>query len=59
MVVPVELETEEARKFFDDACFVHKILCAAPKSTPRLIDKLVGEFIETECKDPTFIMEHP
>ena len=25
----------------------------------RLIDKLVGEYLETGCKDPTFIIDHP
>jgi len=24
-----------------------------------LIDKLVGELIETKCKNPTFIIDHP
>jgi len=57
--VPEELEDEAARQFFDNSCFIHKIQCSAPRSTARLIDKLVGEFIEVECRDPTFIMEHP
>ena len=33
--------------------------CANPRSTARLIDKLVGEFIEVECKNPTFLIDHP
>jgi lysyl-tRNA synthetase class 2 len=24
-----------------------------------LIDKLVGEFIEVNCKNPTFLIDHP
>ena len=32
---------------------------SAPRSTARLIDKLVGEYIESDCKNPTFIIDHP
>lgn len=59
MKLPEVLESDEANKFFDNACFIHKVVCSPPKSSSRLIDKLVGEFIESECKDPTFIIEHP
>ena len=54
-----ELHTEEARQFFDKLCAEKGIECANPRSTPRLIDKLVGEFIEVNCKDPTFLIDHP
>jgi len=37
----------------------HNIICPEPRTTSRLIDKLVGDFIETRCKDPTFIIDHP
>ena len=30
-----------------------------PRSTSRLLDKLVGEFIEPKCISPTFIINHP
>jgi lysyl-tRNA synthetase class 2 len=33
--------------------------CKNPRTVARLIDKLVGHFIETQCKDPTFIIDHP
>lgn len=53
------LATEEARLLFDNLCKSKNIECANPRSTPRLIDKLVGEFLETTCKNPTFLMDHP
>lgn len=33
--------------------------CPPPHTTARLLDKLVGEFLEVECVHPTFIMDHP
>ena len=56
---PENLETEETRKFLDDLCVKHNIECANPRSTSRLLDKLVGEFIEPKCISPTFILNHP
>ena len=35
------------------------MVCANPRNTARLIDKLVGHFLEVQCKNPTFIVEHP
>ena len=56
---PENLETEETRKLLDDLCVKHNIECANPRSTSRLLDKLVGEFIEPKCISPTFILNHP
>eukprot|EP00941_MAST-03F_sp_MAST-3F-sp1_P002182 g2182.t1 len=30
-----------------------------PQTVPRLLDHLVGELLETECTQPTFIIDHP
>jgi lysyl-tRNA synthetase class 2 len=54
-----DLETEGARLFLDNLCKQLNVECANPRSTSRLIDKLVGEFIEVTCKNPTFLMDHP
>ncbi|KAJ3325049.1 Lysine--tRNA ligase, partial [Gonapodya sp. JEL0774] len=54
-----ELASEEFRKLLDDQCVKHNINCPAPRTTARLLDKLVGDFIETQCLNPTFIIEHP
>ncbi|KAJ3364067.1 Lysine--tRNA ligase [Allomyces javanicus] len=53
------LATEAGRKFLDDLCIKHKVDCSAPRTASRLLDKLVGDFIETSCISPTFITEHP
>lgn len=42
-----KLETEEAREFFDKLCREKGVECSAPRSTSRLIDKLVGEYLES------------
>lgn len=57
--LPEDLESQEAREFFDKLCVEKKVPCANPRSTSRLIDKLVGEFIEPSCMNPTFLMDHP
>ena len=36
-----------------------KLDCSPPLTNARMIDKLVGEFIEENCINPTFIMNHP
>lgn len=42
-----ELHTEESRVFFDKLCKEKNVDCSNPRSTARLIDKLVGEFLES------------
>jgi lysyl-tRNA synthetase class 2 len=54
-----ELHTEESRSFFDKLCKYHNVDCANPRSSARLIDKLVGEFLESKCQNPTFITDTP
>ena len=57
--LPENLESEETRKMLDDLCVKHNVECAKPRSITRLLDKLVGEFIEPKCISPTFIINHP
>lgn len=54
-----ELNTEATNKFLNELCVKHNVECPAPKTTARMLDKLVGEFIEEQCVNPAFIMEHP
>jgi len=37
----------------------HEIECPPPHTTARLLDTLVGEFLEVNCINPTFITDHP
>lgn len=54
-----ELSTPAANQFFDNLCKKHDIECTNPRTTARLIDKLVGHFLENQCLNPTFICNHP
>lgn len=56
---PTSFHTEEARKTLNDLCDKHEIECPPPKTSARLLDRLVGEFLEEQCINPTFIMDHP
>ena len=45
--IPKDYASEECRKFLDDLCAqkekeLGEVLCPPPRTTPRLIDKLVG-----------------
>lgn len=33
--------------------------CSAPRTTARLLDKLVGEFLENTFINPTYLIGHP
>lgn len=57
--IPKDLESEEANQFFDKQAKLHKVDCANPRTTARLIDKLVGHFLEVNFKNPTFLIDHP
>lgn len=37
----------------------HNVDCPAPRTNARLLDKLVGEYIENQCISPSFIVGHP
>ncbi|KAI9308605.1 lysyl-tRNA synthetase [Cunninghamella echinulata] len=54
-----QLHTDETNKFLDQLLIKHNIDCSAPRTNARMLDKLVGEFIEVSCISPTFITGHP
>lgn len=56
---PTDLSTKEARDFLDALCVKHNVKCPDPRTTARLLDKMVGHFIEDSIVSPTFITEHP
>jgi lysyl-tRNA synthetase class 2 len=57
--VPDDLSTSEARSHLDAECVRLGVDCSEPRTTARLLDKLVGEFVEVKCQNPTFIVGHP
>ncbi|CAI5442465.1 unnamed protein product [Caenorhabditis angaria] len=56
---PATLHTEEARLAFDKLCRDKNVDCSEPRTTARLLDKLVGEYLESKCISPTFLIGHP
>ncbi|ETN39384.1 lysine-tRNA ligase [Cyphellophora europaea CBS 101466] len=54
-----QLHTDETNQFLKKVLKKHDIVCPPPETNARMIDKLVGEFIEEKCINPTFIMGHP
>lgn len=56
---PKDLDSDEANAFLVDLCAKNNVECPPPTTTARLLDKLVGDFIEPTCINPTFICDHP
>ena len=54
-----QLHTDETNKFLQNLLKKAGIECTPPLTNARMIDKLVGEFLEESCINPTFIMGHP
>jgi len=57
--LPTDLTSEDTRQFLIKLCAEKGVKCSHPQTISRLLDKLVGEYIEVKCVNPTFIMEHP
>lgn len=53
------MDGENCRQFLINLCQERNIKCSDPKTIPRLLDKLIGEYLEPLCTNPTFIMNHP
>ncbi|KDR68666.1 hypothetical protein GALMADRAFT_78144 [Galerina marginata CBS 339.88] len=54
-----ELHTQETNVFLRELCKKHNVDCSEPRTNARMLDKLVGEFIEPLCVSPSFIVGHP
>jgi lysyl-tRNA synthetase class 2 len=52
-------DTDEVQASLDALCVQHGVECGAPRTVARLLDKLAGAFIEPQCVQPTFLMNHP
>lgn len=40
-------------------CEQKRVECPPPQSTARLLDKLVGEYLESRCRNPAFLIDQP
>ena len=54
-----QLHTQETNAFFKALLKKCNVECSPPQTNARMLDKLVGEFIEEKCINPTFITGHP
>nr|XP_036586975.1 lysyl-tRNA synthetase [Colletotrichum truncatum]KAF6797705.1 lysyl-tRNA synthetase [Colletotrichum truncatum] len=54
-----QLHTAETNEFLQKVLKKMKIECSPPLTNARMIDKLVGEYIEEQCVNPSFIFGHP
>ncbi|KAJ9498818.1 lysyl-tRNA synthetase [Exophiala xenobiotica] len=54
-----QLHTAETNEFFKRLLKKCNVVCSPPETNARMLDKLVGEFIEEKCINPTFITGHP
>ena len=54
-----ELHTKETNDFLKRILKKMNIDCTPPQTNARMLDKLVGEFLEQKCINPTFITGHP
>eukprot|EP00474_Spongospora_subterranea_P008629 CRZ09087.1 hypothetical protein [Spongospora subterranea] len=57
--IPRPLESVEANEFLQAKCAELELICTPPVTTARLLDKLVGHFLEDSIVNPTFIIDHP
>lgn len=53
------LHTQETNDFLQRVCKKMNVECTPPLTNARMLDTLVGEFIEEKCVNPTFITGHP
>jgi lysyl-tRNA synthetase class 2 len=53
------LESPECPKFLEKYLKDNNILCSNPRTVARMVDKLVGHYLEEDCINPTFITDHP
>jgi lysyl-tRNA synthetase, class II len=54
-----ELHTKESNEFFRSVLRKMNVERSPAMTDARILDKLVGEFIEETCVNPTFITGHP
>lgn len=54
-----ELHTKETNQFLQDLLKKLGLDCSPPLTNPRMLDKLIGDYIEDYCFNPTFVFGHP
>jgi lysyl-tRNA synthetase class 2 len=59
VTIPTPYSSDETRQFLIKLCAAKGVECSPPHTTARLLDKLVGEYLESQCVNPAFICDHP
>lgn len=61
IVIDFDLMSDEVEftKYLNTVCKDNDILCENPRTINRMMDKIIGHFIEPQCINPTFVMNHP
>ncbi|KAG8532723.1 Protein kinase [Bacidia gigantensis] len=54
-----QFHTRESGRFLERMLKKMGVDCAPPLTNPRMFDALIGEFLESDCVQPTFLMNHP
>ncbi|KAL9124653.1 MAG: hypothetical protein Q9217_006039 [Psora testacea] len=54
-----QFHTEETNAFLKRILEKCKVECTPPLTNSRMFDALIGEFLESDCIQPTFLMNHP
>jgi len=57
--IPRPLNGPEAAAWMKAQCEKHDLVCSPPQTNARLLDKLVGDFLEDPILHPTFLCNHP
>jgi len=58
-LIGYDFTTEETKKHIEKILSDRGIECSPPLTVARMLDKLVGTYIEPKCESPTFICDHP
>ncbi len=59
ILFPRPLDSQECIEYILNVLADKGLECSPPHTAPRLMDKLVGEYLEVDCINPTFICDHP
>lgn len=54
-----QLHTKETNEFLQSILKKQNLQCSPPLTNARMLDKLVGEYLEDQSINPTFIFGHP
>jgi lysyl-tRNA synthetase class 2 len=57
--IVLDLNDPDLRNKLDDICSTRKIPCGEPRTVNRLLDKLIDKYVESQCMQPTFVINHP